>query len=116
MFNKMSNWSLNKNDPNGMAASAAAFLLAAGTKGKRYASANSEILIHQPLGGVGGQASDIKIHAEHILGTKAKLNAMLADMTGQPLEIIQRDTDRDTFLSAQQALEYGLIDFIGFPS
>ncbi len=96
----------------GMAASMGAFLLAGGTKGKRYALPNSEIMIHQPLGGTRGQATDIKIHADHIVRTKARLNQMLSEATGQPLEIIEKDTDRDNFLSAQEALEYGLIDHI----
>ncbi len=94
----------------GMAASMGAFLLAAGTKGKRFALPNSEILIHQPMGGAQGQASDIKIHAEHILRTRENLNRILAERTGKPIEIIARDTDRDNFMSAQQAVEYGLID------
>ena len=94
----------------GMAASMGAFLLSAGAKGKRFALPNSEIMIHQPLGGYQGQASDIKIHADHILRTKAKLNSILAANTGKPLEEVERDTDRDNFLSAQQAMEYGLID------
>ncbi|MBE6573310.1 MAG: ATP-dependent Clp endopeptidase proteolytic subunit ClpP [Ruminococcaceae bacterium] len=94
----------------GMAASMGAFLLSSGAKGKRIALPNSEIMIHQPLGGMQGQASDIKIHADHILRTKAKLNQILAENTGKPLEQIEKDTDRDNFLTAQQALEYGLID------
>ena len=94
----------------GMAASMGAFLLAAGTKGKRYALPNSEIMIHQPLGGTRGQASDIKIHADHILRTRAKLNQILAERTGRTLEEIERDTERDNFLTAEAALEYGLID------
>ncbi|MBR4304147.1 MAG: ATP-dependent Clp endopeptidase proteolytic subunit ClpP [Clostridia bacterium] len=94
----------------GMAASMGAFLLSAGAKGKRYALPNSEIMIHQPLGGMKGQASDIKIHADHILRTKDKLNRILSERTGQPLEVIERDTDRDNFMTAQQAAEYGLID------
>jgi len=94
----------------GMAASMGAFLLAAGTKGKRIALPHSEIMIHQPLGGMQGQASDIKIHADHILRTKNTLNRILADRTGKSLEEIEKDTDRDNFLSAQEALEYGLID------
>lgn len=94
----------------GMAASMGAFLLSAGAKGKRLALPNSEIMIHQPLGGFQGQASDIKIHADHILRTKAKLNSILAENTGKPLSVIEQDTDRDNFLTAQQALEYGLID------
>lgn len=94
----------------GMAASMGAFLLAAGAKGKRLALPNSEIMIHQPLGGAKGQASDIKIHADHILAIRAKMNRMLSEMTNQPLEVIERDTERDNFLSAEQAMEYGLID------
>ncbi len=94
----------------GMAASMGAFLLNAGAKGKRYALPNAEVMIHQPLGGTRGQASDIKIHAERILAMRDKLNAILSERTGQPLERIQKDTDRDNFLSAEQAVEYGLID------
>ena len=94
----------------GMAASMGAFLLCAGAKGKRYALPNSEIMIHQPLGGMKGQASDIKIHADHILRTKDKLNRILSERTGQPLDVIEKDTDRDNFMTAQQAAEYGLID------
>lgn len=94
----------------GMAASMGAFLLSSGTKGKRLALPNSEIMIHQPLGGMQGQASDIKIHADHILRTRAKLNEILAANTGKPLETIERDTDRDNFLTAAQAAEYGLVD------
>ena len=94
----------------GMAASMGAFLLSSGAKGKRFALPNSEIMIHQPLGGYQGQASDIKIHSEHILRTKAKLNEILALNTGKPLADIERDTDRDNFLTAQAAMEYGLID------
>ena len=94
----------------GMAASMASFLLAAGTKGKRIALPNSEILIHQPLGGMQGQASDIKIHADHIMRTRDTINRILAAETGKLLEEIARDTDRDNFMSAQQAMEYGLID------
>jgi len=94
----------------GMAASMGAFLLSAGAKGKRYALPNSEIMIHQPLGGARGQASDVRIHAAWLQRTKEKLNDLLAKATGQPLEVIERDTDRDNFMSAQQALEYGLID------
>jgi ATP-dependent Clp protease protease subunit len=96
----------------GMAASMGAFLLAAGAKGKRSALPNSEVMIHQPLihGGLSGQASDIKIRSDHIIRTKEKMNVLLSEMTGQPLETIQRDTDRDTFMTAQQALEYGLVD------
>ena len=94
----------------GMAASMGAFLLSAGQKGKRYALPNAEIMIHQPLGGVQGQAEDIKIHAECILKTREKLNRILSDNTGQPLDIIARDTDRDNFMSADEAAVYGLID------
>ena len=94
----------------GMAASMGAFLLTAGCKGKRYALPNSEIMIHQPLGGMQGQASDMKIHADHILATKEKLNRILSERTGQPYEKIVADTDRDNFLSADAAKEYGLID------
>ena len=97
----------------GMAASMGAFLLAAGAKGKRLALPNSEIMIHQPLGGTGrAQASDIEIHANHIIHIKKKMNTLLSEMTGQPLEIIEKDTDRDNFMTPQQALEYGLIDKI----
>ena len=94
----------------GMAASMGAFLLSSGAKGKRLALPNSEIMIHQPLGGFQGQASDIKIHSEHILRTKDKLNHILSANTGKPLSVIEQDTDRDNFLTAQQALEYGLVD------
>ncbi len=94
----------------GMAASMGAFLLSAGTKGKRYALPNAEIMIHQPLGGAQGQASDIKIHAEHIIKTKEKLNRILSANTGKPLDIIEKDTDRDNFMSADEACEYGIID------
>ena len=94
----------------GMAASMGAFLLAAGAKGKRYALPNSEIMIHQPLGGTQGQASDIKIHADHILYIRGRMNQMLSEMTGQPLDVIERDTERDNYMSAQTAMEYGLID------
>jgi len=94
----------------GMAASMGAFLLAAGEKGKRFALPNAEIMIHQPLGGVSGQAEDIKIHAEWILRTREKLNRILSENTGQPLNIIARDTDRDNFMSAEEAMKYGLID------
>ena len=94
----------------GMAASMGAFLLAAGTKGKRYALPNADIMIHQPSGGAQGQATDIEIHTQHILHTKQKLNEILAKNTGQPLETIKQDTERDNFMTAQQALEYGLID------
>ncbi|MCH5147971.1 MAG: ATP-dependent Clp endopeptidase proteolytic subunit ClpP [Clostridiales bacterium] len=98
----------------GMAASMGAFLLSSGQKGKRYALPNSEIMIHQPLGGAQGQASDIKIAAEHILRTKQKLNSILAQNSGRPISEIERDTDRDNYLSAQEALEYGLIDKVFF--
>ncbi len=94
----------------GMAASMGAFLLAAGKKGKRYALPNSTIMIHQPLGGVQGQASDIKIHTEYLLKIKEKLNRILSENTGKPLEQVEKDTDRDNFLSAEEAKEYGLID------
>ena len=96
----------------GMASSMGAFLLASGTKGKRYALPNSEIMIHQPLGGVSGQAADIKIHAERILKTKQKLDQILADVTGNPIAKIRRDTDRDNFLSSLEAKKYGIIDDI----
>ena len=94
----------------GMAASMGAFLLAAGAKGKRFALPNSEIMIHQPSGGAKGQAKDISIHANHILRTKKRLNEILSERTGQPIEVVERDTERDNFLTAQEALEYGLID------
>ncbi|MBE6680823.1 MAG: ATP-dependent Clp endopeptidase proteolytic subunit ClpP [Ruminococcaceae bacterium] len=94
----------------GMAASMGAFLLSAGTKGKRIALPNSEIMIHQPLGGMQGQASDIKIHADHIIRIKEKMNRILAENTGKPYEQVCLDTDRDNFLTAEQALEYGIID------
>lgn len=97
----------------GMAASMGSFLLAAGAKGKRLALPNSEIMIHQPLGGTGrAQASDIEIHANHIVRIKKKMNTLLSEMTGQPIEVIEKDTDRDNFMTPQQALEYGLIDKI----
>ncbi|MEK4028061.1 MULTISPECIES: ATP-dependent Clp endopeptidase proteolytic subunit ClpP [Bacillaceae] len=96
----------------GMAASMGAFLLAAGAKGKRYALPNSEVMIHQPLGGAQGQATEIEIAAKRILFLRDKLNQILADRTGQPLEVIARDTDRDNFMTAERALEYGLIDKI----
>jgi len=100
----------------GMAASMGAFLLtAAGTKGKRYAKDNAEVMLHQPLGSVSGQASDIRIHAENILRIKDKLNRILSEASGQGLEVIERDTDRDNFMDAQEALNYGLIDKIGDP-
>ena len=94
----------------GMAASMGAFLLCSGTKGKRLALPNSEIMIHQPSGGAQGQATDVKIHAEWIMRTKAKLNKMMAEATGQPLEVIERDTERDNFMSAEEAVKYGLVD------
>ncbi|MCL1091468.1 ATP-dependent Clp endopeptidase proteolytic subunit ClpP [Shewanella profunda] len=96
----------------GQAASMGAFLLAGGEKGKRFCLPNSRVMIHQPLGGFQGQASDIAIHAQEILGIKHKLNLMLAEHTGQPLEVIERDTDRDNFMSATQAVEYGLVDSV----
>ena len=96
----------------GMAASMGAFLLSAGTKGKRYALPNSDIMIHQPSGGARGQATDIEIHTKHILHTKKKLNEILAANTGQSVDVIARDTERDNFMTAEQALEYGLIDKI----
>lgn len=96
----------------GLAASAAAFILSSGAKGKRFALPNSEVMIHQPLGGAKGQASDIAIHADHILRTKKKLNRILSENTGQPLSKVEKDTDRDYFMSAQEALGYGLIDKI----
>ncbi len=94
----------------GMAASMGAFLLTAGAKGKRYALPNSEVMIHQPLGGTQGQATDIKIHAERIIKMRETLNQILSERTGQPIEVIERDTERDNFMSAQQAMEYGLVD------
>ena len=94
----------------GLAASMGAFLLSSGAKGKRFALPNSEIMIHQPLGGAQGQASDIKIQADHILRTKAKLNRILSDNTGKDLTKIEQDTDRDYYMSAEEAKEYGLID------
>ena len=94
----------------GMAASMGAFLLQAGTKGKRYALPNAEIMIHQPLGGTQGQAEDIRIHAEHILSIRSRLNAIIAENTGRPVEEVAKDTDRDNYMSAEEALEYGLID------
>lgn len=96
----------------GMAASMGAFLLSSGAKGKRFALPNAEVMIHQPLGGAQGQATEIEIHARHILQTRDKLNKILAANTGQPLEIIEKDTDRDNFMSAQEAKDYGLIDNI----
>ncbi len=94
----------------GMAASMGAFLLSSGAKGKRFALPNSEIMIHQPLGGMQGQASDIKIHADHILKIRDKLNRILSEQTGKSLETIERDTERDNFMSADEAMQYGLID------
>ena len=94
----------------GMAASMGSFLLSSGTKGKRFALPNSEILIHQPLGGMQGQASDIKIHADHIIAIREKMNRMLSEQTGKPYDVICRDTDRDNFMTAQEAMEYGLVD------
>ena len=94
----------------GMAASMGAFLLAGGAKGKRYALPNAEIMIHQPLGGMQGQATDIKIHADHILRTRDTLNSILAKNTGKPIDVIAKDTDRDNFMSAEEAMNYGLID------
>ncbi|MGN0638071.1 MAG: ATP-dependent Clp endopeptidase proteolytic subunit ClpP [Huintestinicola sp.] len=97
----------------GMAASMGAFLLSAGTKGKRFALPNSEILIHQPLisgGGISGQCTDIKIHSDHMVHTRQKLNEILAKNTGKPLDVIERDTERDNYLTAEEAMEYGLID------
>ena len=99
----------------GMAASMGAVLLSAGEKGKRFATPNSEILIHQPLiggGGLQGQATEIKIHADHLVRTREKLNKFLSERTGKPLDVIERDTERDNYMTAQQALEYGLIDGI----
>lgn len=94
----------------GMAASMGAFLLAAGAKGKRFSLPSSDIMIHQPSGGAKGQATDIMIHADHIIKTKEKLNRILSEKTGQPYEVIARDTERDNFMNAEQALAYGLID------
>ena len=96
----------------GMAASMGAFLLAGGTKGKRYALPNSEIMIHQPLGGTQGQATEIEIAARHILKTKEKLNKMLSENTGKPLDVIAADTDRDNWMTAEEACAYGLIDSV----
>lgn len=96
----------------GMAASMGAFLLSSGAKGKRYSLPNSEIMIHQPLGGAQGQASDIAIQAEHILKIKSRLNKILSENSGQPLEKIEKDVDRDNYMSAEEALKYGLIDKI----
>ena len=99
----------------GMAASMGSFLLAAGTKGKRFALPNAEVMIHQPLGGAQGQATEIEIAANHILKTREKLNRILAERTGQSIERIQKDTDRDNFLTADEAKEYGLIDEVMEP-
>lgn len=96
----------------GMAASMGAFLLAGGAKGKRYALPNAEVMIHQPSGGSQGQATDIQIQAEHILAIKARLNQILAENTGKPLEVIEKDTDRDNWLTASEAVAYGLVDEI----
>ena len=96
----------------GMAASMGAFLLSGGAKGKRYALPNAEIMIHQPSGGAQGQATDINIVAEHILKTKHKLNSIMAANTGQPIEVIERDTERDNYMSAEEAMKYGLIDHV----
>ncbi|MFJ8263407.1 ATP-dependent Clp endopeptidase proteolytic subunit ClpP [Rummeliibacillus sp. NPDC094406] len=96
----------------GMCASMGSFLLTAGTKGKRYALPNCEVMIHQPLGGAQGQATEIEIAAKHILKTREKLNGILSERTGQPIEVIARDTDRDNYMTATQAKEYGLIDHI----
>ena len=94
----------------GLAASMGAFLLCAGAKGKRFCLPNSRVMIHQPSGGFSGQASDIEIHAKEVLYLKSKLNQMMAEHTGQPIEVIERDTDRDNFMSAEDALKYGLVD------
>ncbi len=94
----------------GLAASMGSFLLAAGAKGKRYALPNSEVLIHQPLGRVEGQASDMKIHTDHIIRIRQKMNTMYSEMTGQPLEVIERDTERDFYMTAEEAQQYGLVD------
>lgn len=99
----------------GMAASMGAFLLSAGAKGKRFALPNAEIMIHQPLGGIQGQAEDIRIHAEWIIKTRNKLNRILSENTGQDLERIAKDTDRDNFMSAEEAVEYGIIDKVMKP-
>lgn len=99
----------------GMAASMGSFLLAAGAKGKRFALPNAEVMIHQPLGGAQGQATEIEIAAKHILRTRERLNKILSERTGQPIEKIEKDTDRDNFLTAQEAKEYGLIDEVMEP-
>ncbi len=94
----------------GMAASMGAFLLSSGAKGKRFALPNAEVMIHQPLGGMQGQASDIKIHADHIIRIREKLNKLLSEQTGKPLDVIERDTERDNFMTADEAQAYGLVD------
>ena len=94
----------------GMAASMGAFLLSSGAKGKRFALPNAEVMIHQPLGGMQGQATDIKIHADRIIKIKEKLNKLLSEQTGKPLEVIERDTERDNFMTAEEAQAYGLVD------
>ena len=94
----------------GMAASMGAFLLSSGAKGKRFALPNAEVMIHQPLGGMQGQATDIKIHADRIIKIKEKLNTLLSEQTGKPLEVIERDTERDNFMTADEAMAYGLVD------
>ncbi len=102
----------------GLAASMGAVLLASGEKGKRFATPNSEILIHQPLiggGGISGQATEVKIHADHLVKTREKLNKLLSDRTGQPIEVIEKDTERDNYMTAEEALKYGLIDGILTP-
>lgn len=99
----------------GMAASMAAILLMGGTKGKRYALPNAEVMIHQPLGGTRGQAEDIRIHAEHILRTRDILNKIISERTGQPLDKVEVDTERDNYMTAKEALAYGLVDHVGDP-
>ena len=94
----------------GMAASMGAFLLSSGAKGKRFALPNAEVMIHQPLGGMQGQATDIKIHADRIIKIKEKLNTLLSEQTGKPLDVIERDTERDNFMTAEEAMAYGLVD------
>ena len=94
----------------GMAASMGAFLLSSGAKGKRFALPNAEVMIHQPLGGMQGQATDIKIHADRIIKIKEKLNKLLSEQTGKPLDVIERDTERDNFMTADEAMAYGLVD------
>ncbi|KKA43974.1 MULTISPECIES: ATP-dependent Clp endopeptidase proteolytic subunit ClpP [Salinivibrio] len=96
----------------GQACSMGSFLLAGGAKGKRYCLPNSRVMIHQPLGGFQGQASDIEIHAQEMIKTKHRLNTLLAEHTGQPMEVIERDTDRDNFMAAQEAVDYGLVDAV----